>query len=100
MCFFGDKNTALIFDLNKERWRKFELQQMYHLSFMSYGTAVPLPSGNIMIFGGGKSRGALEVCLKKGGVKINRRKDMPTARKEHSAVSLQDGTVIVLGGYD
>lgn len=73
---------------------------MYHLSFMSYGTAVPLENGNILILGGGKSSGTLEIKLRKGGLKILRRKDMPNPRKEHSSVSLKNGCVIVMGGYD
>lgn len=54
LCFFGDKNRILIFDVLKNEWNMVTLDVRY-FKINYYASAVTIPSGDILILGGGIS---------------------------------------------
>ena len=53
ICFFGDKNKIMCFDINAQKW---ELTNYYgDHEFKYYAAAVSIPDGSVLIVGGGSS---------------------------------------------
>ena len=54
ICFFGDKNKVLKFELESETWTTDRLaNSLFYINY--YGAAVSLPNGNILVVGGGST---------------------------------------------
>ena len=54
ICFFGDRNKILIYELDKDRWKMFFCKST-NLEFNYYSAAVSLPNGDAILTGGGDS---------------------------------------------
>jgi hypothetical protein len=93
LCFFGDKNQVMTFDLTTKQWDLRTLFSQYDFNY--YAAAVTLPDGSAMITGGGSSANVLHYKDRKVVKKAN----MTQIRKEHASVYLR-GCVYVIGGYD
>jgi len=93
LCFFGDKNQVMTFDLTTKQW---DLRTLFsHHDFNYYAAAVTLPDGSALVTGGGSSASVLHYKDRKVVKKAN----MTQIRKEHASVYLC-GCVYVIGGYD
>jgi hypothetical protein len=54
ICFFGDTNKVIQFDVQTEKWRLKTLPKSTN-EFLYYSAAVTLPNGDSLITGGGSS---------------------------------------------
>jgi len=109
ICFFGEKNKILIYGVERDEWVLTHLSFGEIHEFNYYSSAATLPSGNILITGGGISNAVYQISFTNapGGPsykfqpqpKITQKPSMGQSRKEHASVFLQD-SVYVLGGYD
>jgi len=54
ICFFGDTNKVMSFDLQTEKWSIKTLSRSNN-EFLYYAAAVTLPNGDALITGGGSS---------------------------------------------
>ena len=54
ICFFGDTNKVVIFDVHSEQWQIKTINKPNY-EFLYYSAAVTLPSGDSLITGGGSS---------------------------------------------
>ena len=54
ICFFGDTNKIMCFDVHSERWSIKTLSRGGN-EFLYYAAAVTLPNGDALITGGGSS---------------------------------------------
>lgn len=54
LCFFGDKNKIMTYEVDKSKW---ELKKLDNRSFEFnyYSAAVTLPTGEALVTGGGSS---------------------------------------------
>ena len=93
LCFFGDKNQVMTFDLTTKQWDLRTLFSQYEFNY--YAAAVTLPDGSALITGGGSSSTVLHYKDRKATKKAS----MSQVRKEHASVFLC-GFVYVIGGYD
>ena len=96
VCFFGDANKIMSFDLQAEKWAVKTLSRS-NAEFLYYAAAVTLPNGDALITGGGSSTTVYQYVNAKE--ELVQRRSMNQMRKEHAAV-ICDGTVFVMGGYD
>ena len=96
ICFFGDTNKVMVFDIQSERWVVKTLTKS-NLEFLYYAAAVTLPNGDALITGGGSSTTVYHYCNQKE--ELVQKKNMNQMRKEHAAV-INENTVYVMGGYD
>jgi len=55
ICFFGDRNKILIYEIEKDKW-KIYFTKSTDLEFNYYSAAVSLPNGDAILTGGGDSR--------------------------------------------
>lgn len=94
ICFFGDANKVMEYNLNTRKWGMKTLHAPSDLLY--YSAAVTLPNGDALIIGGGSSTVVYQYTNKGELIK---RKSMNQVRKEHSAVILGK-IVYVMGGYD
>mmetsp|Transcript_35370 Transcript_35370/g.31840 ORF Transcript_35370/g.31840 Transcript_35370/m.31840 type:complete len:125 (+) Transcript_35370:508-882(+) len=94
ICYFGEKNKVLSYNIEKDDWKLSHLPLGQHYEFNYYSSAVTLPNGNVLITGGGISNSVCEVNLvsqgrnNPPGVEINLRAPMNQTRKEHASVLL------------
>jgi len=93
ICFFGDTNKVMEFNLSSLKWTIKTLNS--HCDFLYYSAAVTLPNGDALIIGGGSSTAVYQFTSK--GILI--KKSMNQMRKEHSAAIIGN-IVYVMGGYD
>ncbi|EGR32722.1 kelch motif family protein, putative [Ichthyophthirius multifiliis] len=104
ICFFGNNNTVLQYDLKKNNWQIHYLnqinnaQQNYSFICQSFSASTTLQNGNILICGGGKSNEVYQISVHKREVK--KLNSMHYARKEHSVLRLADNKILVMGGYN
>lgn len=96
LCFFGDTNKIMIFDIESQTWAVRTLQNPNY-EFLYYAAAVTLPNGDALITGGGSSTTVYQYVCEKD--ELIQKKPMSQMRKEHSAV-ICDNIVYVMGGYD
>jgi len=54
LCFFGDTNKVMFFDIQSEKWSLKTLQRGNN-EFLYYAAAVTLPNGDALVTGGGSS---------------------------------------------
>lgn len=54
ICFFGDTNKVMQFDLQTEKWVVKNINKTSN-EFLYYAAAVTLPNGDALITGGGSS---------------------------------------------
>jgi hypothetical protein len=54
ICFFGDTNKVVIFDIHSEQWQIKTINKP-SFEFLYYSAAVTLPNGDALITGGGSS---------------------------------------------
>ncbi|CAD8167625.1 unnamed protein product [Paramecium octaurelia] len=97
ICFFGDKHKILIYNIENNEWT-YKQMPNNTLEYNYYAAAVSLPSGDIIITGGGVSRNTMSISPSKG-FQSQALKSMYFPRKEHACVYL-DGFVYAIGGYD
>ncbi|CAD8162651.1 unnamed protein product [Paramecium pentaurelia] len=97
ICFFGDKHKILIYNIENNEWT-YKQMPNNTLEYNYYAAAVSLPSGDIIITGGGVSRNTMLISPSKG-FQSQALKSMYFPRKEHACVYL-DGFVYAIGGYD
>lgn len=53
ICFFGDANKVMEYNLESGKWFKRTLE--HNMEFLYYAAAVTLPNGDALIIGGGSS---------------------------------------------
>ena len=95
ICFFGDGNKVMEYNLENDEWMKRTLQNGGN-DFLYYAAAVTLPNGDALIIGGGSSTTVYQYT---SDGRLLVRDAMKQMRKEHSAV-ICENTVYVMGGYD
>jgi hypothetical protein len=54
ICFFGDSNKIIMYDLEKETWKVKTLNKTAN-EFLYYAASVSMPNGDALITGGGSS---------------------------------------------
>jgi hypothetical protein len=54
ICFFGDGNKVMEYNLETHKWAKRTLTGA-NMEFLYYAAAVTLPNGDALIIGGGSS---------------------------------------------
>ena len=54
ICYFGDTNKVIIFDIHSETWQIKTISKPNY-EFLYYSAAVTLPNGDALITGGGSS---------------------------------------------
>ena len=54
ICFFGDTNKIMYFDIHSERWSSKTLARGSN-EYLYYAAAVTLPNGDALVTGGGSS---------------------------------------------
>ncbi|EAR92095.1 kelch motif protein (macronuclear) [Tetrahymena thermophila SB210] len=96
ICFVGNKNKLIILDLKKFEWKKYNLEGV---KFLGYSSAVTLRNDNLLLMGGGNSDQVYEISIQ-NDLQVIKRQQMPIARKEHCSVVLNDGSVMIMGGYN
>ena len=109
ICFLGEKNRILKYDLTTERWELTVISNViFQIQF--YSAACSLPDGNILITGGGHSYATFYYNEKNGNLSsklslititdtLTKLCPMKEIRKEHAAVRL--GTYcFAIGGYN
>jgi kelch-like protein 10 len=96
ICFFGDTNKVMTFDLQSEKWVVKSLSRSNN-EFLYYAAAVTLPNGDALITGGGSSTTVYQYITQKDELVTKR--NMNQMRKEHAAV-INENFVYVMGGYD
>lgn len=94
ICFFGDANKVMEYNLASRKWRIKQLHTSSDLLY--YSAAVTLPNGDALIIGGGSSTVVYQYT---NSGELIKRKSMNQVRKEHSAV-IFGKIVYVMGGYD
>lgn len=105
ICYFGEKNKILIYDINADEWDMTQLSFGETYEFNYYSSAATLPNGSIILTGGESSNAVCQVYLtsyrahKHPSVKIVQREPMNHPRKEHVSLYLSN-SVYVLGGYN
>ena len=56
ICFFGDRNKLLIYNIDKNSWKLYFIKDSKKdLEFNYYSAAVSLPNGDCILTGGGDS---------------------------------------------
>lgn len=70
ICFFGDKNKVLIYNIMQDEWNILKLDQPYTLEFSYYSCAETLPNGDILITGGGISNQTFLVSVQKKSMQV------------------------------
>lgn len=95
--FFGEKNKILMYNILKEEWRLLFLPPSINVEFNYYSSSCTLPSGDVLITGGGISNSVYLFSTQKA--LPFPRCPMIHTRKEHASVFL-NSYVYVLGGYD
>lgn len=98
--YFGEKNKILYYVIEKNEWKSIKLDPHSYpksCEFNYYSSAATLPTGEIVITGGGITRAASIFNFEQK--KLRPLPEMNEIRKEHATVYLNDG-VYVLGGYD
>jgi len=93
LCFFGDKNKVMTYDLVNEIW-DIKTHRM-NLEFNYYSAACTLSDGSVLITGGGSSNAVYHYKNKQ----IIQKAPMLQPRKEHATVCLNN-EVYAIGGYD
>jgi Kelch motif len=96
ICFFGDTNKVMTFDLQTEKWSIKTLSRSSN-EFLYYAAAVTLPNGDALITGGGSSTTVYQYLTQKE--ELVQKRSMNQMRKEHAAV-INENFVYVMGGYD
>lgn len=96
ICFFGDTNKVMSFDLQTEKWSIKTLNRGNN-EFLYYAAAVTLPNGDALVTGGGSSTTVYQYITAKE--ELVQRRSMNQMRKEHAAV-INENFVYVMGGYD
>jgi len=96
ICFFGDNNKVMSFDIDSQTWQVNPLQKTSN-EFLYYSAAVTMPNGDALITGGGSQTTVYQYCTKSHELLV--KKPMNQMRKEHAAVINED-CVYVMGGYD
>ena len=64
ICFFGDNNRVLSFDIQTEKWRCKTLNRS-SFEFPYYASCVTLPNGDALIIGGGSSAAVFQYSVAK-----------------------------------
>ena len=98
ICFFGEKNKVLQYNIEKSEWKlSFLPIHGQNGEFNYYSSACTLPNGDIIVSGGGVSNTVYLFQLSK--MTLTLKKHLIYTRKEHASVFLNN-SVYVLGGYD
>lgn len=97
ICFFGDTNKVMQFDVITEKWTIKTISGRTSNEFLYYAAAVTLPNGDALITGGGSSTMVYQYVTAKDELIV--KKSMNQMRKEHAAV-ISENQVFVMGGYD
>jgi kelch-like protein 10 len=98
VCFFGEKNKVLHYNIEKNEWKLSYLPiHGQPGEFHYYSSACTLPSGDILITGGGVSNSVYMFSISK--MSLTPKKHLLNTRKEHASIFLNN-CVYVLGGYD
>jgi hypothetical protein len=64
ICFFGDTNKVVSFDVQAEKWSVKTLNRSTN-EFLYYAAAVTLPNGDALITGGGSSTTVYQYSIQK-----------------------------------
>lgn len=97
IVFFGERNKVLYYDIKKNSWDLYKLDDSSGVEFHYYSSAVTLVTGEVLITGGGLFKDVYLFSPK--DCKVEVKKSMNLIKKEHSTVYL-NGKVYAIGGYD
>ena len=97
VCFFGEKNRVLCYYIEKEEWKLHQFPKYPNIEFNYYSSACTLPTGDVLITGGGISDAVYLFSTEK--MLPLPKRPMSQTRKEHASVFVNN-YVYVLGGYD
>ncbi len=96
ICFFGDRNKILIYEMEKDKWKIF-FTKSTELEFNYYSAAVSLPNGDSILTGGGDSCACYYFHF--DTLTLEEKAPMHQCRKEHVSIMLRN-KIYSIGGYD
>ena len=96
ICFFGDRKKILTFCPITKTFTLTALTTPIEIQF--YSACCTLPSGDILIVGGGSSSATIQFSPWTTN-KLSYRRNMIACRKEHACVYM-NGYVYAISGYD